>query len=65
MVQRIGRSLRISRKAKNQAYGHYCNLCKKYNQDRVNYYNFKQTMIMQMEYKILHEKQERIKNIMS
>ena len=54
--QNISRSLKISRQHKKYCYGHYCNLVKKYNFDRIAYKYFTPIMILEVEYKYLNKK---------
>lgn len=61
-TQNISKSLKISRLKKQQSYGHYCNLCKKYNYDRKTFKDFKPAQIMFIEYKFLNEKGQRQMN---
>lgn len=59
IIQDISKSLIISKWTKENCYGHYCNLCKKYNYNRLTFKQFKPADIMAMEYKFLNEKRSR------
>jgi len=58
-TQNINKSLKISRLKKQKSYGHYCNLCKKYNYDRLTFRKYTSSQIMFIEYKFLNEKGQR------
>lgn len=49
--QNIAKSLKMSNLSKKKSYGHYTNLCIKYNYPRINMFNYEPCMIMEVEEK--------------
>jgi len=60
------KSFQIAKLPKKKSYGHYCNLCIKYNQPRIRYKHYISNMIIDLEYKQLSESREsRLPNILA
>lgn len=58
IIQNMSVSIRLAKLNKKKCYGHYCNLCQKYNYPRLNYYEFIPMDIMHIEYKFLDQKRK-------
>jgi len=59
IIQDMSVSIRLAKLNKKICYGHYCNLCRKYNYERLTYREFLPMDIMHVEYKFLEQSRKK------